>query len=143
VRTRLLIAPLVLLPALAAAAPASAEDHVVDVVDFRFAPDSLQIDRGDTVVWNFEADRHMSTSARGEREHWNSGAVAAGQAFRHTFSEPGRFSYICIPHEVAGMTGVVQWAVMSSRGQRLAFASGAGAGRSPSPSGSSSRRGSR
>jgi plastocyanin len=107
-RTRLLIAPLVLLAALAAAAPASAENHVVEVVDFRFAPDSLQIDPGDTVVWNFEADGHTSTSARGESERWNSGAVAAGQAFRHTFSEPGRFSYICIPHEFAGMTGVVQ-----------------------------------
>jgi plastocyanin len=107
-RTRRLIAPLVLLAPLAAAVPASAAEVPVDVVNFRFEPKTVQIDPGDTVVWNFETDGHTSTSDQGEPERWNSRAVAAGQSFRHTFSKPGRFSYICIPHESAGMTGVVQ-----------------------------------
>ena len=107
-RTGRLIAPLVLLAPLAAAVPASAVEVPVDVVNVRFEPKTVQIDPGDTVVWNFQTDGHTSTSDQGEPERWNSGAVAAGQAFRHTFSKPGRFSYICIPHEFAGMTGVVQ-----------------------------------
>jgi plastocyanin len=107
-RTRRLLAPLVLLAPLAAATQASAAEVSVGVVNFRFEPKTVQIQPGDTVAWNFETDGHTSTSDQGEPERWNSGGVAAGQAFRHTFSKPGRFSYVCIPHEISGMTGVVQ-----------------------------------
>jgi plastocyanin len=102
------LAFLLVLAPLAVAAQASAAEVPVSVVDFRFEPKAVQIQPGDTVVWNFEDDGHTSTSAPGEPERWNSGGVAAGQAFRHTFAKPGRFSYVCIPHELAGMTGVVQ-----------------------------------
>jgi plastocyanin len=111
-RTRLLIAPVLLLAALAAAAPASAQDHEVDVVDFAFTPESLQIDPGDTVVWTFTAGGHTTTAERRQAETWNSdpsgsGFNSAGDRFSHTFATPGRYQYVCIPH--AGfMTGVVQ-----------------------------------
>jgi plastocyanin len=111
-RTRLLIAPLVLLAPLAAPAPASAQDHVVDVVDFAFAPKSLQIDPGDAVTWTFTAGGHTTTAERPQAEAWNSdpsgpGFNSAGDRLSHTFDTPGRYQYVCIPH-VGFMTGVVQ-----------------------------------
>jgi plastocyanin len=111
-RTVRLLAPLALLIPLAAAAPASADDVSVNVVDFQFQPKSLQINPGDTVIWNFSQGDHTSTSRFGQAESWNSrpagrAANPAGTSFSHTFNTPGRYQYICIPHQLF-MEGVVQ-----------------------------------
>lgn len=111
-RPRLLVAPLVLLALFAAAASASAADHQVNVVDFAFQPKSLQINPGDRVIWSFVAAGHTSTSRSGQAERWNSdppdpGFNPAGTSFAHTFDTPGRYEYICIPHQFF-MQGVVQ-----------------------------------
>ncbi|MBD0281370.1 MAG: hypothetical protein ICV69_04140 [Thermoleophilaceae bacterium] len=111
-RPRLLVAPLALLALFAAAAPASAEDHQVNVVDFAFQPKSLEINPGDRVIWNFFAPGHTSTSRSGQAESWNSdppdpGFNPAGASFAHTFDTPGRYQYICIPHQFF-MEGVLQ-----------------------------------
>jgi plastocyanin len=106
------MAPLVLLALVAAAAPVSAAEHPVNVVNFEFQPNSLRVDPGDTVVWNFVAPGHTSTSRSGQAESWNSDPPGpdfnpAGTSFRHTFNTPGRYQYICIPHQFS-MEGVVQ-----------------------------------
>jgi plastocyanin len=95
---RLLPIPLVLLAALAAAAPAGAADVEVGVVNFAFEPSSRSIAVGDTVIWSFRDDGHTTTANRGQAERWNSGTESAGQTFRHRFSRPGRFQYVCTPH---------------------------------------------
>jgi plastocyanin len=94
---------------LAASAPASAAEQLVNVVDFEFQPRSLQVNPGDTVTWTFTAPGHTTTADRGQAESWNSGPAAnpAGERFSHTFRTPGRYTYICIPH-ASFMTGVVQ-----------------------------------
>ncbi len=38
---------------------------------------------------------------------FNSGNLKPGQAYRHTFTVPGRYRYFCVPHEGAGMIGEV------------------------------------
>jgi plastocyanin len=108
-RSRLALAPLALLVFLAATAPASAAEQLVNVVDFEFQPKSLQVNTGDTVTWTFTDPGHTTTSDPGQAERWNSGPAAnpAGERFSHTFTHPGRYSYICIPHGTF-MTGVVQ-----------------------------------
>jgi plastocyanin len=98
-----------LLFSLAAAAPASAAERLVNVIDFEFQPKNLQVDPGDTVTWTFTAAGHTTTANRGQAETWDSGPAAnpAGTRFSHTFNTPGRYGYICIPHG-SFMTGVVQ-----------------------------------
>jgi plastocyanin len=107
-RHRLLPIPLALLLALAAAAPASAAEVEVGVVDFEFQPATQAIAVGDSVVWRFNGDvLHTTTVKRGQAERWDSGTRAAGQTFRHTFSRPGRFQYVCTPHDDF-MKGTIQ-----------------------------------
>jgi plastocyanin len=108
-RFGLVPAPLALLLLLAAAGPASAAERLVNVVDFEFQPKTLQVDPGDTVTWTFSDGGHTTTANPGQAEKWDSGPAAnpAGFRLRHTFRNPGRYGYICIPHG-SFMTGVVQ-----------------------------------
>ena len=38
---------------------------------------------------------------------FDSGWVLEGEPFRYTFTAPGVYRYVCLPHERAGMKGVV------------------------------------
>ena len=109
-RNRLLI-PLVLLVFFALASPAAAFDWNVNVIDYEFQPKERQIAVGDSVTWDFAVDGHTSTSKRGQPDSWNSapngGTNSAGVPFRKVFNTPGRYQYICIPHQ-AFMAGVIQ-----------------------------------
>ena len=109
-RTQLLI-PLVLVVFLALASPAAASDWGVNVVDYKFVPKERQIAVGDSVTWNFAVAGHTSTSKRGQPESWNSapggGTNSAGEPFTKVFDTPGRYQYVCIPHQ-SFMTGVIQ-----------------------------------
>jgi plastocyanin len=100
-RPRRLLIPLAALCPLVLAAPAMAADTSVNVVDFEFQAKSVQVDPGDTVTWNFAVAGHTTTSNSGQAERWNSGPETndGGTSFAHTFTKPGRFSYICLPHQ--------------------------------------------
>lgn len=95
------------------ASPAAAFTWTVDVTaDYTFEPAERQIAVGDSVSWNFTVDGHTSTSLRGQPEHWDStptqgGTTPAGTPFTHVFNTPGRYQYVCIPHQ-SFMKGVVQ-----------------------------------
>jgi plastocyanin len=106
-RHRLLPIPLALLLALVAAAPASAAEVEVGVVDFDFQPATQAIAVGDSVIWRFNSGGHTTTASRGQAERWDSGTGAFGQEFRRTFTRPGRFQYVCIPH-ADFMRGTIQ-----------------------------------
>jgi plastocyanin len=106
-RHRLLPISLALLLALAAATPASAAEVEITATNYAFNPSPQAIAVGDTVIWRFNTGGHTTTANRGQAERWDSGNKAFGETFRRTFSRPGRFQYVCIPH--AGfMKGVVQ-----------------------------------
>jgi plastocyanin len=98
-RPRRLLIPLAVLSPLVLAAPAMAADTAVSVVDFAFNARSVQIDPGDTVTWNFAVAGHTTTSNAGQAERWDSGPRTGGATFAHTFTKPGRFTYICLPHQ--------------------------------------------
>jgi plastocyanin len=100
-RPRRLLIPLAVLSPLALAAPATGADTSVSVVDFAFEAKNVKVDVGDTVTWNFVEGAHTTTSDRGQAERWSSGPAtnAPGSNYKHTFTKPGRFTYICLPHQ--------------------------------------------
>jgi plastocyanin len=100
-RPRRLLITLAVLSPLALASPALAADASVNVVDFSFEPKEVQVGLGEKVTWNFAVGGHTTTSNPGQAERWNSGPAtnAGGTSFEHTFTKPGRFSYICLPHQ--------------------------------------------
>src|ERR671915_2203150 len=109
-RPQRLIIVLALAVPLVLAAPASARDWAVDAVDWQFVPLETTVDVGDSVTWRFAAAGHTSTSVAGQAESWNSapsGTNPVGSTFTHVFTKPGRYEYICIPHQDF-MRGVVE-----------------------------------
>jgi plastocyanin len=100
-RRRRLLIPLAVLSSLALASPTLAADASVNVVDFSFEPKEVQVGVGEKVTWNFAVGGHTTTSSPGQAERWNSGPATnpGGTSFEHTFTKPGRFSYVCIPHQ--------------------------------------------
>ena len=86
----------------------------------RFIPNEITINVGDTLEWRnigaiphtVTADpRRMPSSTNiklpNGAEAFDSGWVVRGKSYRYTFSEPGIYRYICLPHERAGMLGIV------------------------------------
>jgi plastocyanin len=87
---------------------------------FRFDPLSLTVTKGTTVTWrNTSQVTHTVTDDASKASNpsdallpdgvqpWDSGALAPGQAFTHTFDVPGTYRYFCQPHEAAGMTATI------------------------------------
>ena len=106
-RKSLLLAPLTAAVALAVTSPSLAAGVTVGVVDYDFQPATQQIAVGDTVTWNFTEGSHTTTSLPGQPERWDSQIKDAGQTFQKTFTRPGRYQYVCIPHESFPMKGTL------------------------------------
>lgn len=84
-------------------APATGPVVEIEVSSLKFQTEELRIAPGTTVRWvNQDPVAHTSTSVDGL---WASPLVEEGGAFQHTFPEPGRFEYYCVPHPF--MTGVI------------------------------------
>lgn len=80
------------------------EGSVSDPQSWGYAPDSLSVQEGDTVVWtNAGSIAHTVTADGGLLD---SGDLDAGLAFSFTFPSTGTFTYACKPHP--WMTGVIQ-----------------------------------
>jgi len=104
-------------------------DHVVAAKAVSFEPAELTVSVGDTVAFEHAGgEPHSVTATEAEipegatywasgdfdseeaaRSGWKNGegAVQSGQSYVHTFETAGEHHYVCIPHEAAGMTGVV------------------------------------
>jgi len=95
-----------------------------------FRPAEVTVAVGDTVVWeNTSARGHTVTayenaipdeaeyfasggydSEVAAREAWPEdfgGRLESGDRYSRTFSIPGRYEYVCLPHETGGMVGTV------------------------------------
>jgi plastocyanin len=86
--------------------------------DLTFEPARVVVHAGDTVEWqNTSSVPHTITAdARRAAEGkevilppgatpFNSGVIAPGGSYRHAFTVPGTYKYICVPHADFGMTG--------------------------------------
>jgi len=75
-------------------ASVSAIVHVV-MHDMKFSPASVEIKPGQTVEWtNQDITPHTATSS----PSFDSGSIDSDKSWRHTFTEPGNFPYICTFH---------------------------------------------
>jgi plastocyanin len=116
-----------------------ATGNVVVGDDF-FSPQKLQIRPGDTVVWGSAGSRpHTATSEAGA---FDSGTIAPGATFTHTFTKEGVYFYFCRLHggPRSGMWGVI---VVSRSAASVAIPGGApptGAGNVSVPPGSAVHR---
>ena len=106
---------------LAGTMPAMAQGSIVEMTgNLRFQPESVTVSAGDTVEWrNTSGVAHTVTAdpqkaADPSHVHlpegaqtFDSGIMQPGGTFQHTFTVPGRYQYVCLPHEAAGMIGEV------------------------------------
>ncbi|MFO0753950.1 MAG: S-layer homology domain-containing protein [Thermodesulfovibrionales bacterium] len=81
----------------------------ISMSNFSFSPPSVTINVGDTVRWTNSQGTHTTTSGTGctADGQWNSGLLSQGQTYSVTFNSVGTYSYYCIPHCSAGMTGTI------------------------------------
>ncbi len=86
----------------------------------RFLPDTVRIRAGQAVRWvngsvlvhTVTADpqravRAANVSLPAGARPFDSGDILPDQAYVRVFPVPGTYRYVCIPHELAGMVGVV------------------------------------
>lgn len=78
------------------ATPAAPREVAVTIEDFKFAPATVTIALGTTVVWtNVGPTEHTTTSKQGL---WDSGILPKEAVYRFTFSKPGEYPYWCSLH---------------------------------------------
>ena len=76
--------------------------HTVTVDATSFRPATLTIAPGDTVVWNNkDVIPHTATSKK--PAVFDSGTIASGKSWKHTFKTAGNLAYVCQFHPT--MTG--------------------------------------
>jgi plastocyanin len=112
-------AALALLPDPARAAGNPVVIKMADKQPF-YAPSKVAIKVGDTVQWvnGGETVHSVSTSAANAQNPndtsmpkgavaFDSGFIPPGGDYSYTFTVPGTYRYFCLPHEKAGMVGVI------------------------------------
>jgi plastocyanin len=88
--------------------------------DLRFVPGTVEIQAGDTVVWRNTTPVPHTVTAHPDRvrdpeqielpadaEPFDSGNMMEGDVFRHVFTVPGTYRYVCVPHDMVDMVGTV------------------------------------
>jgi len=87
-------------------ASANATGALVLISGNAFAPVNVTINAGQSVTWrNNDAIAHTTTS---DTALWNSGNLASGNTFQHTFPTTGTFAYHCNIHTFMTATVTVQ-----------------------------------
>jgi plastocyanin len=117
-------AALAALMLVAGAAPSIAAAKTVEIkmtdTPPKFIPITVTVKKGDTVEWiNNAASLHSVTtnpavaqdpkdvSLPKDAKPFDSGFMPPGAKWSYTFTVPGTYKYLCLPHEKDKMTGVV------------------------------------
>ena len=78
------------------------QSNSVNIKDYKFAPETIEIKKGDKVIWkNEDGVIHTVTF-----DTFDSGSMKQGDTFEHTFDTAGSFSYYCGNHP--SMKGTVK-----------------------------------
>jgi plastocyanin len=85
------------------AAPAAVEVPV-DIRDFAYSPNVIEISAGDTVTWTNQ-DQVPHTATGEARDVLQSGTIAPGASFSQVFPDAGEFGFFCEFHP--NMTGTI------------------------------------
>lgn len=81
----------------ALAAPAAAESTLVSMGFSSFLPAQVEVLEGDSVAWRNASSR--THDIKSDSAGFDSGRVAGGDGFAHTFPVPGSFTYECTIHD--------------------------------------------
>jgi plastocyanin len=105
---------------LMAGAAAAQAVQVKATLGRKFDPAEITIPAGGTVEWkNTAFFTHTVTFDPAKAKNpgdvvlpggvapFDSGKLGGGKTWSHTFTVPGRYQYVCLPHEDHGMIGVV------------------------------------
>jgi plastocyanin len=90
-----------------AARPATAASTRVTMAGMKFIPDHLEVQLGDTVMWEAGDDDHTVTARDGSFDSSSRGLMEQGDEYRWRFRTPGQFPYYCRIHGNRGMQGVI------------------------------------
>jgi plastocyanin len=87
----------------------------------KFVPEKVTIAKGDTVKWiNNAASLHSVTTNKAVAQDpsdvslpasakpFDSGFMMPGGTWSYTFTVPGTYKYLCLPHEKDKMVGIVE-----------------------------------
>jgi plastocyanin len=85
----------------------------ISITDNAFSPSKLTIPLGATVVWKNEGPGEHTVTA--EDGSFDSGALASGATFQHTFTKAEPFPYFCQFHGGKGGTGMGGSLLVSAR----------------------------
>lgn len=78
----------------------------VEIPDFEFAPDPVQVDACDALVWSNTHDQAHTSTGNGDFS-WSTGNIAAGSEGEPiVFDAAGEFTYMCALHPF--MKGTVE-----------------------------------
>ena len=95
---------------------------VVKMLDMplAFDPAHLTVKVGDTVTWQntgnviHHATSDPSAAMKADEvampngaKPFDSGFLHPGESFSYTFTVPGTYKYVCVPHEMSGMVGEI------------------------------------
>jgi plastocyanin len=76
----------------------------VEIVNFAYSPDPVQVETGGKVIWqNTDPAPHTATADDGS---FDTGTLEEGKLKSETFKEPGTFTYFCEIHPT--MHGTVE-----------------------------------
>ncbi|CAN5305547.1 hypothetical protein BH09BAC2_BH09BAC2_05110 [soil metagenome] len=95
-----------LLPLVFLGVSAKATIWNVNVSNFQFSPNTLNVVVGDVIHWQWVGGNHTttSTSVPSGANTWNNNITLANQTFDYTVTQAGSYSYLCQIHG-AGMSG--------------------------------------
>ena len=86
----------------------------VTISDFKFTPDTVTVNEGDTVTWTNDGPTvHTATAEDGS---FDTGTLRKGDSGSATFTQAGTINYICSPHPYMKGKVVVQAASSGSDG---------------------------
>ncbi len=86
------------------AAASAAGEATVDIADFAFDPETVEIAVGDTITWtNQDGNPHTATAQ--DRDVLQSGTLQQGDTYSQTFDTAGTYDYFCEFH--APMQGTI------------------------------------
>ena len=112
----------------------NAINHIVEVQDFIFAPQQLNITLGDTVTffWTGVVAHTTTSDATTGTDSWDSGLLGQGASYSVVPTQLGAHPYYCIPHGApggVGMAGIINVVPPCDNGNvngLLTFQSGGG-----------------
>lgn len=85
------------LPSGQQSAAAEPKEHTVIIKDFKFVPETLTVNVGDTIVWKNEDVAPHTATAKGKNA-FDSGNLDSGASWSYTVKKKGNYPYYCAYH---------------------------------------------